>query len=230
MITIIHGTDEVASRNFYFGEKENLKNFMSLDGNLLDFDTFFQNTQNLSMFDNDTTLLIENFLSKSKSNSPELKKIVDYVNQNKNLNVIFFESTELSKTLVLSFKNPQIKSFSTPKQIFTFLDNIKPNNSRYLIQLFHQLLNDSEVEIIFFMLIRQFRFLVSLQSNPQKNIDEFKRLAPWQISKFKRQLSFFDKERLLSLYNEIFEMELSYKTGKKPYSLEKSIDIFLSGL
>ena len=61
-------------------------------------------------------------------------------------------------------------------------------------------------------------------------IDEVKRMAPWQLSKFKNQAGFFKGNKLLKTYNQLFEIETGQKVGKFPYSMEKSIDFFLLGL
>ncbi|MCL4418153.1 MAG: hypothetical protein M1365_15950, partial [Actinobacteria bacterium] len=93
-----------------------------------------------------------------------------------------------------------------------------------------QILKTQEAEIIFFMIIRQFRLLISQTEESKSAIDEAKKLAPWQLSKFKRQLSFFDRSKLLTLYNKLFEIDLKHKTGKISFPLEKSIDFFLADL
>jgi hypothetical protein len=61
-------------------------------------------------------------------------------------------------------------------------------------------------------------------------IDEIKRMAPWQLGKVQKQAGVFGGSKLKLLYQKLFEMDLSLKTGKIPYSLDRSIDFFLAGL
>ncbi|MGA2911403.1 MAG: hypothetical protein ABSE17_02020 [Candidatus Levyibacteriota bacterium] len=228
MILLIHGNDLAASRNFYFEEKNKLIDVILLEGDGLTFDQFFQNAENKSLFGSEQTILVENFFTKNKSTAIETKKIVEYLNSNKNLSIVFWESTELSKTSQALLKNATVKTFSFPQILFTFLDNVRPNNAEMLIKLFHELKQSMEVELIFFMLVRQFRIMLDLDGSDK--IDEVKRMAPWQLGKMQRQAKMFGEEKLKSSYQNLFEMDLALKTGKIPYSLERSIDFFLADL
>ena len=85
-----------------------------------------------------------------------------------------------------------------------------------------------EPELIFFMLVRQFRIMLGQEGVDR--IDEVKRMAPWQLGKMQRQAKTFGEEKLKSTYQKLFEIDLALKTGKIPYSLERSIDFFLADL
>jgi len=229
MILIIHGNDVASSRNYYFEEKNKLTNPVFINGDGITYDQIFQALENNTFFEEKKEVVIENFFGRNKANTNEFKKIVDYLDSNKTPHVIFWENDEISKTALASFKNVTIKLFSYPQTMFTFLDNIKPGNSQILIKLFHELSSTMAPELIFFMITRQFRILLN-QTDDLKQIDEAKRMAPWQLSKFKKQASYFDNKKLLSAYNKLFEIETGQKVGKFPYSMEKSIDFFLLGL
>ncbi len=226
MITIIHGNDIESSRNFYFAEKNKLQNPVFISGDGITFDQIFQTAENKTFFEEKIVILIENFFSKNKTNNAEFKKIISYLDSNKTIDVIFWEDDEISKTSLNPFKNATVKVFSYPQGLFTFLDNIKPRNGQNLIKLFHQLLKTMAPELVFFMITRQLRIMLSL-GNGEMQIDEVKRLAPWQLSKFRSQAAAFGKAKLLATYNQLFEIEINQKTGKVPYSMEKSIDFFL---
>jgi DNA polymerase III delta subunit len=228
MQLLIHGNDLAASRNFYFEEKNKLADVILLDGDGLTLDTLFQNAENKSLFGSEQTILIENFFTKNKSIAIETKKIVEYINSNKDLSLIFWESTELSKTGQTLLKNAMVKAFSFPQTLFIFLDNVKPDNSAVLIKLFHELRQNMEPELIFFMLIRQFRIMLGI--NGVDRIDEVKRMASWQAGKMQKQAKLFGEEKLKSTYQKLFEIDLGSKTGKIPYSIERSIDFFLADL
>lgn len=228
MLLLIHGNDLATSRNFYFEEKNKLIDPILLEGEGLTLDSLFQNAENKSLFGSEQTILIENFFTKNKSIATETKKIVEYVNNNQNLSIIFWEPTELSKTAQALLKNATVKTFSFPQTLFIFLDNLKPGNCEILIKLFHELKQTMEPELIFFMLVRQFRIMLG-QEGVDK-IDEVKRMAPWQLGKMQRQAKTFGEEKLKSTYQKLFEIDLALKTGKIPYSLERSIDFFLADL
>lgn len=227
MILIIHGNDIESSRNYYFEEKNKLKNPITLNGEDLEFNILYQTVENKSFFNEKIYILIENFFSKNKSTNEDFKKIIEYLNINKNADIIFWENDEISKTSISLIKNSSAKNFSLPQNIFAFLDNIKPGNGKYLIESFSQNLKKSEAELIYFMIIRQFRIMLNLISNDLP-IDEVKRMAPWQLSKLRRQAEVFGKEKLITLYNMLLEIDLNNKTGKSAINLKKSIDFFLA--
>lgn len=229
MVLIIHGNDLAASRDYYSKEKDKLQSPILMEGEGLSYDQIFQTLENKTIFDSKITLAIENFFSKNKSNSIEFKKIIEYLNSDQNLEIIFWESTEISKTNQTILKNSTVKAFSYPQVLFQFLDSLKPGNGEYLIKLAHELGKNMEIELIFFMIVRQFRLMISQLESGAK-IEEAKRLQSWQAAKFSKQSAAFRKEKLLKLYNQLFEIDLAQKTGKLPYSIDKSIDIFLLGL
>ena len=190
MVLIIHGNDLAASRDYYSKEKDKLQSPILMEGEGLSYDQIFQTLENKTIFDSKITLAIENFFSKNKSNSIEFKKIIEYLNSDQNLEIIFWESTEISKTNQTILKNSTVKAFSYPQVLFQFLDSLKPGNGEYLIKLAHELGKNMEIELIFFMIVRQFRLMISQLESGAK-IEEAKRLQSWQAAKFSKQSAAF---------------------------------------
>ncbi len=227
MILVIHGTDTAKSRNIYIETRQKIANPTVFEGKNLDYNTFFQTFEGDSLFSSDKDVFIENFFSNKKSNSTELKQIVDYINQNPNLNIVFWEDKELTKTQTALIKKAQVSLFNYPQILFSFLDNVYPNNSKTL-GLFKDLEKQMETELIFYMLIRQFRLMLGVELGSQ--IDETKRMAPWQESKLRSQGSRFSKEKLISLYKKLMDIDYETKFGLSPTPLSKRIDFFLLDL
>ncbi len=229
MITIIHGNDIQKTRESFFELKSKTESFVLLNGEKLSFDLFFQNIEGDSFFEREKTIFIENLFAGNKSNTLEFKKIIDYINSKKNLNLVFWEGSELSKTQIGLIKNSQISNYSIPSLLFVFLDSLKPNSYKNSLSLFNRLRVNLEEELIWFMLVRQFRLLMSTVTN-SSDIDEAKRLATWQLSKLKSQANLFGEEKLRKLYKKLFDIEQNHKTGKVSFGLNKSIDFFLADL
>ena len=76
------------------------------------------------------------------------------------------------------------------------------------------------------MLVRQFRLLMAIKSNAE--IDETKRMAPWQKGKMIKQAEGFSDEKLMDLYQKLYVIESGMKTGGNTLSLSDTIDIFLT--
>lgn len=224
MITLIHGDDTAASRDYYFSLRQKT-NVPSLDGIALSLTDLQQQTSGSDLFGNTSHVFIENLLSKKK-NAKEMEDFIALLN-NTAADVILWESKELTQAQVKLFKKVQVKSFKIPAAVFALLDNLKPGNGKHLIDLFHQTLQDKDPEFVLVMLQRQIRILLALQSKSEKNISEITRMAPWQLGKLQKQSLLFITEELISLHSKLFYLELGMKTGSITQPLENEIDILL---
>ena len=230
MITIVHGDDISKSREYFIELKQKHKDSVSFDGNKLTILDLIQNIEGSSFFGDTKTIFSEDFLTKLKKTNKESKEIFNFILKNiKTTTFILWESKEITKKELSLFKDAVINFFKLPKNIFLFLDNLKPNNSKNLLNLFHQAINSGiKEELILFMMQRQFRILLAL-SDPSKTepISEIMRLAPWSRGKLEAQARFFDKEILKKIYKKLYEIEIGQKTGGLALSLSQSIDFLL---
>lgn len=229
MITILHGNDTAKSRLYYVEDKLKSQNPIVIFGKSINYDFLFQTLEGSQLFSNTQSIYIENFFSEIKPNTNEFKKIVEYINGKKETEILLWEEKELSKSQLAAFKNSKPILFNYPQLLFMFLDGIFPKNNKS-IEILRELKQNMETDLIFFLIIRQFRFLLALLEQSNEQIDELKRLAPWQVSKFKRQLNFFKKEKLIDAYKKLYELDYKSKFGLLPYSLDRAIDIFLLDL
>ena len=231
MITIIHWDDIVSSRKYLLDQKQQSTSQISFDGQF-ELEEFIQASQKNDLFLSEKKIFIENFFSKNKLNSTFTKNILEYINKNnQSFDLTFWEGKELSRSQISLLDKPVVKSFMIPKNIFLFLDSIKPGNYKISIDLFHKSSQNTEVELIFFMLQRQTRLLLSILDKKNKTpVDEVARLAPWQRGKLEKQAGLISLEKLLKSHKNLFDIEIGLKTGTLPYSLKKAIDFFLLGI
>lgn len=225
MITIIHGEDAASSRKHYLTQKTN--DSISFDGEKLTLTNLVQIIEGRQLFLEIKKIFIDELLSKRKPGR-ELEEIVSSLNKySKDNDIFLWEGKELSKKSLSLFKSAEIKLFKLPQYLFTFLDSVRPASKNNVIS-FHEALKNTEAELLFFMLIRQFRLLLVVSDhNLKEQIDEVKRLAPWQLTKLKKQSSLFSTEKLLSIYKRLYEIDLGQKTGSLNMTLEQAIDMFL---
>ncbi len=229
MVTIIHGDDAAASRNYFLEIKQKEKDSVSFDGDRVTITDLVQNIEGSGLFSDAKTIFIENLLTKRKRTDKDVKEILNFINKNsKEFNFALWESKEILKRDLNFFKEAAAKIFKLPKNIFLFLDNLKPNNAKTMLNLFHQALASGiKEELILFMIQRQIRLLLTLSDPGEETIDEVSRLAPWQMSKLQAQASLFDISKLKNIYKKLYEIELGQKTGSLPLSLSQSIDFLL---
>jgi DNA polymerase III delta subunit, C-terminal domain len=248
MITIIHGNDTTQSRKYFLGEKQKSHDAVLLDADQVNLTDLAQILEGGGLFSETKYIFIEQLLTKRKK-SAELKDILIYLEKHASEHtIILWEGKELEKSTLNTIKKAAIRDFKLPQTLFQFLDAIKPHNNNMLIKLFHQTITTTEPEMVFFMLVRQFRILLALaeQTNPRhsgehkrlqnpdsgqaritEQIDELKRMAPWQKSKLESQAKSFEITHLLDLYEKLFTIEVGQKTGTLTLSLISAIDFFL---
>lgn len=232
MITIIHGDDISESRKHFQDLKLKHKNFVLLDGGKITITDLVQNIEGSGIFGNTNFIFTEDLLVKLKRKGSSTKEILNFIDKNSRESFfVLWESKEISKRDLSVFKNAVIKNYKLPKNIFLFLDNLKPNNPKNLLRLFHQALDSGiKEELILFMISRQIRLLLVLchpEQNYNDNIDEIVRLNSWQMEKLERQAKLFTESELKQLYKKLYEIEIGQKTGTLSLSLVQAIDFFL---
>ncbi len=226
MITIIHGTDIVASRKFFLEEKEKIINTEILNGEKITITDLTQIFEGGGLFEETKVIFIERFFIRKKKKE-EFALLTEYLQKQTSHTIYLWEDKELEKSSLNVFKTATPRVFKLPQTLFFFLDNLKPGNGQPLIKLFHQTIETTDVEMVFFMLIRQFRLLLALSQESENQIDELKRLAPWQKTKLQQQANLFGKEKLKKIYQSLFDLEKGQKTGTLNATLAPSIDFLL---
>lgn len=226
MITIIHGDDLKASRDFLTQKKQESKSPLSLDGSTLDMTQLVQALSGDGLFNEKKDVFIEQLFSKKKKGK-ELDSFIETLSTYSDLSVFLWEGKILERKTISLFPNAQEKYFKLPQMLFTFLDNIMPSNSRQLLPLYHEVLSTVEPEVLFAMITRQMRLLLFLKKVGDNPIDEVKRLQPWQVQKLKKQADAFSDDVLCNMFLELHEIDYKIKTGKSSLSLSSTIDIWL---
>lgn len=227
MLTIIHGSDIAASRNFFISEKNRITGSILLREEIIDLTYLTQLLEAGGLFEDSKTIFIEEFLSRRKK-STQKDAIISYLaRQSKTHQIYLWEGKELTVSTLNPFKGAVVKNFKLPSTLFAFLDALKPENGRQLIRLFHETGKSTEPEMIFFMLVRQVRLMLALSGNQEESISELKRLSPWQKAKTQKQAQLFGLVKLEEIYSRLFEIELAQKTGNLNQPLISAIDFFL---
>lgn len=237
MLTIIHGDDITKSRKYFIDLKSKHPDTVALDGHDVSLSSLTQILEGGELFSDSKALFIDQFITDKKT-SFDFKTIISFLSSHAaSTQIVLWESKVLEKSIIASLKTATIKQFRLPQSLFTFLDSLKPGNSRKLLQLYHQSLSTTDEDAIFYMLIRHFRLLIAIHPessptliNSDKPIEEVRRLQSWQKDKLTKQSQYFPLSHLINHYKEMFEIESGYKTGNLNTTLRNSIDIFLLGV
>lgn len=228
MITLFHGDDTASSRNAFIQAKQMTKNAVTFSADQINLTDLAQSLQGDLLFAEIKGVFLEDLFTKKKGD--ELTAITAYLTeQGKSHDIYLWEKKLLAPSVLKQLKNATIQAHKLPQELFRFLDAIRPDNAYITINLFHRALKTTEAEMLFFMLIRQFRLLLALRE-ANAPIEEVQKLAPWQIIKLRQQAKLFSDDRLFSIYISLSEIDKEAKTGASTTPLTTTIDFLLLAL
>ncbi len=227
MITIIHGDDIAASRNFLNEVRQKKPDVTLLSGEDLTVTDLLQIVESGGLFITEKTIFIENFYAKKKA-VKEFEALIAVLKE-KTLEheIILWEGKELDKKSLSLFNHATVKTYKLPQTLFLFLDSIKPKQGKNLVLLYQKVVQNVEAEMVFFMLVRHVRLLLALSEKSIEQIDELKRLAPWQMNKVQKQASLFTPKELVLLHKKLYVLDNELKTGQLSTPLTIALDILL---
>jgi len=223
-ISIICGENLITSRQALSLKIRNAQQkkieVVNLDGTKVSLEQIRSATGSSSMFGNDKLIVVENLLTSQKSQRKE--KITDYLFKKEfNNEIILWEGKNVDRRTIPN--GLKIETFELDKQLFKFLDSIKPNNPLKPLTILKELEKTEAPELVFFMLTRQIRQLILAKEDLYKG-------APWQGAKLKAQAGLFMPDYLEKIYQELQQIDYNQKTGNDALNLLSHLDIFVASL
>lgn len=229
MITLIHGDDIVTSRKKLEEEKNQVgvKEIITLDGRKITLSDLVLACDTRSFLAEKKIILIENLFSGGITK--EKPKLLSYLGKTDlSYPVIIWEDREIEKQAVKKYFIRAKEILCQPPQLlFRFLDSVGLQPPNQLLSLFHAVLTQREVELIYVLLLRKFRQLIVACDLGRGGLSE---LSVWQVERLLCQSRYFTGEKLISLYRQLLSFDYKIKTGQTPYSLSQLLDIFLTTL
>lgn len=227
MIKILHGENIVESRKALTELLADVRNegteTVSLDGAKTSLTQVRSNLESSSLFGKSRLVIIENLLTGQKSTTKT--KILQYlVEQKFDNDLILWEPKEVSERALNQLPKAETKLFRVAPVIFRFLDSLQPGNTREMLRLLEEAKAAEEQEMIFYMIIRQIRLLLTAKDS------DINRLPGWQQKKFLSQSELFTLEQLKKIHQQLLEIDFSQKTSGDPYSLSSRLDLLIASL
>ncbi len=149
----------------------------------------------------------------------EINKLLTYVN--------FARAIEIDDV-------KELVSDVAPANIFDMVDSLADGKQQIALRLLHELLEEKETELVFGMIVRQFRLLlqtrelIDLGYSKDKIAGEL-RLHPYVAEKLEKQAHRFSLKQLERLYPQLLEIDKNAKSSWH-MDLPLAIDLFLSEL
>jgi DNA polymerase III delta subunit len=194
-----------------------------LDGSRISLSEVRSALESGSLFGKTKLVVVENLLTSQKSKEKE--RIIEYLNKGKFDNdLIIWEPKEIKSASLLQ---AQKEVFRLTPLIFRFLGTLAPRNTKESLRLLTELKQTEEPEMILYMLIRQFRFLILACDLGPSGMSE---LSSWQQKKFLAQSGKFKLEQLKDIYGKLLEIDFAQKTSGDAFSLSSRLDLLVSSL
>ena len=220
MIKIICGEDTVAARDYFNQLKKsfdiNKYQIIEIDSSNIN-QLLFQKEFNLSLFDNKIIYFAQFLLPILTKNKNLLNKIRE-IDKRKDIFMYIFEDKE--KYNLTLYKNFNIIEFKLNKNIFTLLDLFLPGKKNEFLRLFHQVVNEKNINKFFYLLTKRVRDLLLIKHGGKPEM-----ISVWQMNRLKKQAQLWEEEKLIAVYQSIFRIEIDRKTSQTPFTLNETLDI-----
>lgn len=223
MITLLHGENLSASRaRFQLLQDEADSTVITLDLSSSTGSDPLASLQTTGLFSDKQFAALENALS---------SKVLEKVSQYGLTDAVFWEGKKLTPTQITAFEKlfpkATVLEFKVDPVVFKFVESLRPKNQAQIISLYHQYLKTDPPEVIFTMLVRQFRLLILAATNEVTGPDDWLRLS-WQKAKLITQAKTFSPSLLREKYHVLSDIDYRSKTGLLVEgSLERALELFL---
>lgn len=175
-----------------------------------------------TLFSDDKLIIIEGLLTSRPGKRKE--EVMEFLKSISHADIILYEDKEATTANLKKFPRSKIVNFKPPQSIFTFVDGISPVDPKRSVQRLHELLLNEPAEIIYIMIVRQFRnMILAKEGNPKY----FGSLQPWMLNKFRSQARYFSMDELIVNYRKLLDIDYKIKSGLTPLPLSKLLDIFI---
>jgi hypothetical protein len=218
MIQIICGENSIASRDYFLKIKTNLKkqNYFISEIKSENLDNLTEPETITPLFYQNKAFFAENLYQKISKN----KKIIDKLEQLFGAKFDLYLWEEKAKYELKSFFKFKIIEFKLENNIFDLLDNFYPGNKRIIYAKIHEIVNDKNENLLFYLLTKRVRQLILIKTNQNPPL-----IQPWQLYRLKKQASRWTLDNLLKVYRSFLNIEIDLKTSQTPYTLLQLIDI-----
>jgi len=225
MLTIIHGENVVASRNYLLSQIDQLKK-EGQEALFLDEKNF--TPENLvaalekDLFGQQKIVVFESF-SRLKPN--QKKEAAEIIKQHAEGILFLWEAKTLPASFFKPFPKSQARLFKPSPILFQFLDALSPKNKQKAIFLLGQVLKKEETGLVFYFLTRRISDLILIKENHEEKVSA---RQAWQKEKLKKQAQDFSQEKLTDFLCQLIWLDYQQKSGQLSYPFEFGLELLLA--
>lgn len=225
MLYIIHGDDIISARKRLTDLTSGFAGSIFLLGDKVTSFDILNALSSSDMFQSEKCVVIEKISKLPKADLDRLLPIFEKIAKEKEITLILFQDSEMTKQQIGKYKTVITESFLLPKLFFHFLDNFTPKNMATEIYTLSKMTSVDEMQI-FYALVKRVRQMLLIKANG--SFDELLKMSPWQLGKLQTQSASWKKEALEHVYFELFKLEKDLKSSGLMLPLKKHLDIMMA--
>ncbi|MBI3981197.1 hypothetical protein HY345_04330 [Candidatus Microgenomates bacterium] len=220
---LLHGDDTEKSRAHLSKIKQDYEEIVTLDGKNLQQSDLLQALEGASLFGDKKLVIVEGLFSKKKE-----EQIFIYLKNNSFPNLVLWEGKEITKRdqMLLGSKF-SVYSYKLPALIFKFVDLVGTGKIKEALVIYDELLEQVAPEVLWFMLVRQWRFMLLAKKTDEEEPSDFQRLQVWQKAKLTQNGKAYTLDKLKAFYRQLLRISYREKSGAANLPLEKQLEMLL---
>ena len=207
MIHLLHGDNITKSYSRLQELKEHYGSTgltsLEIDANKATLTTWKDFISSDQLFEEDFLIIYNLFANKDLS-------IDDILAMEKN--IIIYEKKKLDRPPV--GKGINVEKFDLEQALYKFVECLVPGNSSICLKYYQQSLLQQPWELIFSMIVRQFRLMLYSKAINLPKDSQWDKIADWQKQKIRTQSAKFSLERLKLIYRRLLEIDVLAKTSQ----------------
>lgn len=171
----------------------------------------------ISLFEEKTVFVLD----KPAKVKPNDWKWLKSASSKYNSNLLIFYEGDAPATITRNLpKDIKLEKFDLPKILFTFLDSFYPKNSKTILRLLNDLVQNEPIELVFHLLSRRIRDLYWIIED-----EASLPMQPWQKKRLLNIASKYSKKDIKNIINKLSEIDIKSKTSSN--DLKSLLDIFI---
>lgn len=225
MLTIIHGENVVASRNYLLGQidqgKKGGQEALFLDERSFTPEKLVAALEK-DLFGQQKLVVFESF---SRLNPSQKKEGIKIIKNHPEAPLFLWEGKALPASFLKAFPTAQVRLFKPSAIIFQFLDSISVGSNQRAIFLLNQVFKKEETGLILYYLSKRVNDLIFIKEKREEKVSARKN---WQKEKLKKQAENFSQKQLVSFLCQLVWLDYQQKSGQLPYPFEFGLELLLA--
>lgn len=215
-MTIVHGDNQIASRQFFISLKDQAhhagRQVVDLPGESVTLEQLTTASESASLLGTTNAVFVEGFFTRRPS--ADKKAVIVYLAAHSQSDISLWDGKDVTAQ-IKGFPVSQVKKFDLPHSLWQFLDT-------FSVDAFHRSLISADPEQILALLaIRLHQLIMVKDGHPPPS------LAPWQVGKLNLQAAKYSPSSLIAMHASLLDLDYQQKTSTSAIDLAGALEVWL---